>query len=91
MDAELIVIQELLPTETTSFLVQFFVMTLLVIVAHSPPIKPLATLGTHELLQVQVRFHMALVRVFPWEAFLAEFTVKLLQPRMDRFPVIKAV
>ena len=89
--AELIIGQELLPTETASFIVLTLVMSLLVTVTYSLSIKPLATLGTHKLLQVQMRFHMDLVGVFPRETFLADFTGKLLQPRMYSFPVSKTI
>ena len=91
VEPDLIIIQELLPTETASFVVQLFVMSLLVTVTHSLSIKPLPTLGTHKLLQVQMRIHMALVGIFPWETFLADFTGKRLQSRMYSFPVSKTV
>ena len=62
---ELLVGQELLGTETAGFVVFSLVMSPLVVITHSFSVKRLTTLRTHELLQVQVTFHMGFVGVFP--------------------------
>ena len=87
--AELLIRYELLRTETASFGVSISVVSLLVLVSHSLSVEPLTALRTHELLQVQMRFHMGLEGIFPIErlATLKDFTCKGLQPRMCSFPV----
>ena len=89
---ELLVGQELLRTETTGVFGVFSpIMSLLMTVTYSFSIEPFAALGTHELLQVQMRFHVGLVGIFPGETFLTDFTGEGLQPRMYTFPVSKTV
>ena len=73
---ELLIIQELLPTETAGFLVLLPVMSLLVTVSHALLVEPLPTLGAHELLSVVVRLHVALVGFFPVEVFVTYFTLE---------------
>ena len=85
---ELLISQELLRTETAGFVVSTPVMSLLVAVSHSFPIKPLPTLGTHKLFQVQMRLHVGFICVFSRKTFLTDFTCERLQPRMYNFPVI---